>query len=349
MTSSPLVSVIVPVFNPPIDRLQASLESVLWQGRAPLELICVDDGSDCCVSEWLDDFAKQNVGVRVCHQTHAGVSCARNAGTRLATGKYIMYVDSDDLLASGAIDQGVRLLESYAADVVFGFVEWRWSFGDERPSPVGDDGAVEVSVDEMIRYHLSGGTSSTYLCRQRNVLDVKIGPVARLVRRELAVRTAFPEGVAISEDTLWNVRLLLMCRRIVVSQSIWYWYCKTAGSATTVFRPNSAEETRACLIELLRILGLERAKAHADSYLARVAGEMNRTARNYSRPDSDVGTLDGMRRMRKLYAALGREGVLLGRSRGGLKTEAKLLLCRTGLNVPLFKLLTRTINRRGVS
>jgi glycosyltransferase involved in cell wall biosynthesis len=89
----PAVSVIIPTFNR-WPMAGEAVDSVLGQTYRDFELIVVDDGSSDGTAEKL--LARHD-GVRIIRQPHKGVSAARNAGARAAAGRYLAFLDSDDL------------------------------------------------------------------------------------------------------------------------------------------------------------------------------------------------------------------------------------------------------------
>jgi GT2 family glycosyltransferase len=93
LTPSPLFSVVVPTYNR-LPLLAAALDSVWRQTLADYEVIVVDDGSTDGTREWL---AEQATRVRVCRQENKGPGAARNLGAGAARGRYIVFLDSDDL------------------------------------------------------------------------------------------------------------------------------------------------------------------------------------------------------------------------------------------------------------
>lgn len=108
-----LVSVIVPIYN--VEReLDRCVQSILNQSYKNLEIILVDDGSPDRCPEMCDEYARVDSRVRVIHKENGGLSDARNVGLRIATGKYVMYVDSDDYIE---LDSCERLLAGADEDV----------------------------------------------------------------------------------------------------------------------------------------------------------------------------------------------------------------------------------------
>ena len=99
----PVICVIVPVYKAEAT-LPRCIESVLTQ-QLPggLRLILVDDQSPDRSGEICDAYAAKDPRVMVLHRRERGVSGARNAGLRAATGEYIVFLDSDDALRPGAL------------------------------------------------------------------------------------------------------------------------------------------------------------------------------------------------------------------------------------------------------
>ena len=118
MKESPLVSVIIPVYN--YDRyLGEAIESVLSQTYRRLEVIVVDDGSTDQSGEVARSFDGR--GVRYCHQDHAGIGPARNSGVELAQGEFIAFLDADDRWPEEKTERQLRAFESDPAlEMCFG-------------------------------------------------------------------------------------------------------------------------------------------------------------------------------------------------------------------------------------
>lgn len=91
----PTISVVIPVYMT-ADYLPRCINSVLCQSYTDFELILVDDGSPDECGKICDEYAKKDSRIRVIHQTNSGVSAARNSGLEIATGMYVVFIDSDD-------------------------------------------------------------------------------------------------------------------------------------------------------------------------------------------------------------------------------------------------------------
>jgi len=142
MKESPLVSVIIPVYN--YDRyLAEAVESVLSQTYQHLEVIVVDDGSTDQSGEVARSFAGR--GVRYCPQPHSGIGPARNKGVELAQGEFLAFLDADDRWPEEKIERQLRAFDSDPTlEMVFGQAlqlqngrEWESGVKDQEPPVAG--------------------------------------------------------------------------------------------------------------------------------------------------------------------------------------------------------------------
>ena len=113
----PKLSIIIPVYNASVY-LRQCLNSVVGQDYSNLEIIVIDDGSTDDSLLIAKDFASLDSRIQVIPQINTGPSAARNLGLRFARGKYVEFVDADDLLKSDAVSSTVRCAEDSGADVV---------------------------------------------------------------------------------------------------------------------------------------------------------------------------------------------------------------------------------------
>lgn len=93
-----LISVIVPIYN--VEKyLDRCVDSIINQTYKNLEIILVDDGSPDNCPQMCDDYAKKDSRIKVVHKENGGLSDARNAGMKVATGEYVSFIDSDDYIS----------------------------------------------------------------------------------------------------------------------------------------------------------------------------------------------------------------------------------------------------------
>lgn len=125
--TQPKLSVVVPAYDVG-EYLPACLDSVLASTLADLEVIVVDDGSPDESGEIADDYASRDPRVRVVHTPNQGLGPARNVGVEHATGRYLAFLDSDDLVPARAYELLVDSLESTGSDIAAGNA-WRYIEG----------------------------------------------------------------------------------------------------------------------------------------------------------------------------------------------------------------------------
>jgi len=118
---APLVSVVLPVYNVE-PYLEECLDSVLGQRLRDLEVVLVDDGSTDGSPAIAAAYARRDPRVRVVRQVNAGLGAARNTGVRLARGRYLTFVDSDDRLPEGALSALVGSCRRTGSDLAVGAV-----------------------------------------------------------------------------------------------------------------------------------------------------------------------------------------------------------------------------------
>lgn len=117
-SASPLVSIVIPVYNCELY-LGEAIESVLAQTYRPIEVIVVDDGSSDGTAEVARRFS---AAVRYTFQSHAGIGAARNCGVSLARGSLLSFLDADDRWPEYKLAEQVRtLMAEPGLDMVFGY------------------------------------------------------------------------------------------------------------------------------------------------------------------------------------------------------------------------------------
>lgn len=154
--SMPLLTVVMPVYN--VEEFVAeAIESVLAQTYTNIELILVDDGSTDSSPAICDAYARANKSISVLHQTNGGLGNARNVGAKLANGKYLVFIDSDDLLYPNSYEVMVRSLESSGSDLVTGNVERftsvrRWQSWNQKTSHAVSRQAIRMEESPELVY-----------------------------------------------------------------------------------------------------------------------------------------------------------------------------------------------------
>lgn len=193
---TPLISVVIPVYNH-FEHLIDCLMSLGKQGETVFEVICIDDASpDARVGTLLDRLALNLPGLRVVrHQQNQGISATQNEAVGLARGQFIAFLDCDDALAPGALEEVAKeILRNGTIDYIFSDrydIDEKGSVirvakygGYPSISPSSDRSVRDDLLDGMVASHLkvirrdtylsAGGTSDDYTGCQDWELALKI-------------------------------------------------------------------------------------------------------------------------------------------------------------------------------
>ena len=195
--TSPEVSVIVPVYKG-IRFLREALESVRAQTFPGWECVCVDDGSKDGSGALLDEIAATDSRIRVFHRANGGTSVARNFALREARGRYIAFLDEDDVYHPRMLETLHAAAERTGADVVG--CEFQTFVENAHPAwtdvPPAEDSwriADRDGLCEWISRYYEGVPFAVWL---------------NLYRRELVEGHEFPRGVRVEQDLYWHYTLL---------------------------------------------------------------------------------------------------------------------------------------------
>lgn len=235
------LSIIVPIYNV-APYLRKCVDSLLAQDIEDYEIILVDDGSTDDSGVIADEIVSEAMGnrqwaidedtngqspianrpqMKVIHQENAGLSAARNAGTRIAQGEYVMFVDSDDYLEPNVLGALINQVERDQLDVL------RF-----RLQNVKEDGDAFSPYEGMkLDYNDYSARPTDGLSFLNERMWVQCYAVQFLLKRELALQELFTPGIYF-EDTDWTPRMLLRAKRVASTDLVVYNYLWREGSIT---------------------------------------------------------------------------------------------------------------------
>ncbi|MCI8511935.1 MAG: glycosyltransferase [Lachnospiraceae bacterium] len=208
MTATPLISVIIPVYN--TQRfLRDCLDSVCAQTYKNLEIFLIDDGSTDGSGRICDDYAGRDKRFRAIHlaENH-GVSHARNMGLKQAGGSLIGFVDADDWLEKNLFESLYRSLTENQADISSCAVRLvhhphtnTWRYGAGRVV------SGEAAISLMMR--------KQYFCR---------GVYGKLFTRSVLGNCRFAENIHCGEDVLFLYKVFGRASRVIYTPELLYHY-----------------------------------------------------------------------------------------------------------------------------
>ena len=234
------MSIVIPIYNPPVNSFSCCMESVLTQSYKDIEVILVDDGSESSFTEKIDKWEKCDSRVHVIHQENGGVGSARNHGIALAKGKYICFVDADDLLIENWISKAVEEAERNKADIVYGVVKMVSDVPSELPNDENQKQILVVEKNDLWR------VQKLMLSQQKTPLQnmpyLDLGPYGKLFRTEVVKKNLYPEGLPLAEDQVFNHAILRQVDKVLMMDTLAYYYICNTDSATHQYRPDAVRD-----------------------------------------------------------------------------------------------------------
>ena len=223
----PYFSVIIPAHNT-AQYLDRCLQSLQAQSFTDWEAVCVDDGSTDETGVLLDRYAAEDSRFLVLHQPQSGVSAARNAAMPKVSGKYVVFLDSDDFLHPQMMEICHSLAERDDSDIVA--FDYDHSYRNRMmirhllhlPEPRGmryrTFGDFETAVTEDIF-----DWATEYSKHERNLATRHCQPWRRLYRRGILEGISFIPGI-IYEDFPWWSAVMLRVRKATLTDLPLYFY-----------------------------------------------------------------------------------------------------------------------------
>lgn len=215
-TTSPLVSIIVPVFNVSAY-LPTCVDSILAQSHRNLEVVLVDDGSTDASGELCDDYARRDPRARAIHQSNQGLSVARNVGVAASHGEWVTFVDSDDWIDTSFISQLLSLAGQTATDAVTCRHHRVHDLAVAAEPPTADAATrVFDPITVLLEFLGPDYPTITSAC-------------GKLFNRALLEGIEFPPGRK-HEDEFVTYRLLHKAQRTAMTSAALYYYRQRPGS-----------------------------------------------------------------------------------------------------------------------
>ncbi|SES09855.1 glycosyltransferase family 2 protein [Salipaludibacillus aurantiacus] len=223
-----LVSIIVPVYKVEkyIDRC---IQSLINQTYKQLEIILVDDGSPDNCGKIADNYAAKDSRIKAFHKKNGGLSDARNYGAQYVTGKFTLFVDSDDWLEDNMVEKLVAYSLKYEADVVqsaFYYAHDDYLLYDNRYY-AKDEPPVILNNYELM----------TELVINERVKNFAWG---KLYKTSLIEDIPFEKGV-LFEDVFWAHKVMERAERYVILHEPLCYYYQRDDSIVAAYTPRNLD------------------------------------------------------------------------------------------------------------
>lgn len=251
-----LISVIVPVYN--VEKyLRQCLDSLLQQSYRDLEIIMVDDGSQDSSGEICEEYAAKDSRIKVIHKQNEGLGFARNSGLEISTGKYVTFIDSDDVAECDLIEQLMKEVIDKDVDTCIGGFKRITEDGKAvfqesytRDFFSGDD------VYNKLFARMLGSAPDAHDAIRMSVWNVLYS--MDIIRKH---NIRFPsERVFISEDIVWDSEYYRYAQAVSVIGSTAYHYRITPGSLTQKYKPQMIDRICVLYNEMEKRVSADREK-----------------------------------------------------------------------------------------
>lgn len=211
-----LVSIVIPVYN--VEKyLIDCVESIRMQTYEELEILLIDDGSTDNSGKICDEYKEKDKRIKVVHKINGGLSDARNVGIEKATGEYIYFLDSDDMVPSSTIEKLLNACVKENSDIsISGFEKFLDGCMPQFQESVATQKIQILDKTEAVR---------------KMLLRDEIGHEAwgKLYKKSLWEMERFPKG-KLYEDYATTYKIVCKCDSIAILRENLYWYRIRSGS-----------------------------------------------------------------------------------------------------------------------
>lgn len=225
----------MPVYNCE-KYLEKSISSIINQTYAKWELVLVDDGSSDNSPKICDEYSEKDNRIFVKHIENSGPANARNIGIKLSKNDYVIFIDSDDLLESNALDiLKKELVIEY--DIIL-YPNFNDSFSNGL-----------LNTTNNILYKKKYINNSDFKNDFINLINNNyIFPVwNKCYKRSFIIdnNASFPLGVSAAEDFVFNMYLYpKMSLGLIINNPLYHYVSRETGSICTTFNPRRIDSVK---------------------------------------------------------------------------------------------------------
>ena len=218
--SNDLISILIPCYNTE-KYLYKILNCVTNQTYQNLEILILNDGSTDCSLKIMEEYQSKDSRIKIISRENKGVSASRNELIQKSTGKYVMFVDSDDLIAPNMVELLYYALRTHECDLAMcNILKW---YIDETI----DTTVVPTPTN---RYQIC--TPDDLLLNMIIVGDHYDFPTAKLIKKELLDKIEFPLG-RVYEDTATLYKIYCRSSKAIVLEDKLYYYLEMRPDSIT--------------------------------------------------------------------------------------------------------------------
>lgn len=212
---NPTISVIVPIYK--VEKyLDKCINSIINQTYKNLEIILVDDGSPDKCPQICDQYKKKDGRIKVIHKPNGGLSDARNAGMKIASGQYISFIDSDDYVSDDFIETLYDVMKSEKSDIVE-CETIKFCDGEVAKAAQEEFNTLTVKTEEGLKMLIAENGFHQHVWN-------------KLYKAEIVKGVYFEKG-KLNEDEFWTYQIFGKAKKISKINKPMYYYLQQRSTS----------------------------------------------------------------------------------------------------------------------
>lgn len=229
-----------------------TLDSIVKQDNGHIEIICINDGSTDGSEDILHAYERKYSFFHAFHQENQGVAAARNIAMRKASGTWLCFVDSDDIITDGTV-QLIQKKADQSCDIIY-FDYQRFTEG--LPRIQQHNGQITFIESQQITKLQSDCINR--LASNTPIIPHTVQPTPwGKIYRRLFIEShdlSFQQGLQIEEDVLFNLSALSFCQKAAHINFVMYCYRWSIDSASHKYNPHVIDNVKKALAAYREIL-----------------------------------------------------------------------------------------------
>ncbi|MDO4186081.1 MAG: glycosyltransferase [Bacteroidales bacterium] len=267
-----MISIIVPVYNVEAF-LPQCLDSLIHQTYQDLEIICVNDGSTDRSLKILKQYADKDKRIKLISRENRGISASRNEALDIASGEYVMFVDSDDWISELSCEKALNAIRADDCDLVL------WSYIREFnnkslpnylfASPVTWENGLDLC--RRIVGPVDGELRTPQKLDSYGTVWGKIYK-RELIEQNIPIRFVDTAKIGTCEDVLFNIGYSIRTKKSCYIPELFYHYRKLNTSFTSKYREDLPIQWKSLYDEIKAVLVMNKVFRDCEmAYLNRIS------------------------------------------------------------------------------
>lgn len=239
------ISFCIPVYNAG-SNLVRTLDSIVSQDDGHIEIICVNDGSTDGSGRILEEYSAKYHFLTVVNQRNHGITVTRNTALEKAVGRWVCFVDDDDILASGALQVFHRTENAEAEVLYYDYAKFTTPMPDQSGNELGSAKSLTGASLEKLQADCINRFAGNVPLISHKTLPT---PWAKLYRRDFLIdhNLRFRPEVRHEEDVVFNFEVLSYCHDAEKIEYVSYYYRWSIHSESHRYRPDLLRDVVATL------------------------------------------------------------------------------------------------------